>query len=205
LFHHGTECDVLGYYDELGTMTSIPVMTVDTAVDDVKSHMTHILIFTFDLYFVPKIKQYLICLNQCREGGTIINECPHQFIPASKHGLTSPDETLFVPFKMHGQTSCLLSRQPSEKGLDECQRHYLTSEKEWDPISDQFAEAEMNVLLVLRVLMITIPSFSQKKWQNDGELLLKLYVLPWKRQLPSVQCIMSGGTLGEGLRLPSSN
>jgi hypothetical protein len=34
---------------------------------------------------------------------------------------------------------------PSEKELDECQRYYLTSEKEWDPMSDQFSEAEMNV------------------------------------------------------------
>jgi hypothetical protein len=59
--------------------------------------------------------------------------------------LTSLDEKLFVPFQMHGQTSFFLSRQPSEKELDECQRHYLTSEKEWDPMSNQFAEAEMNV------------------------------------------------------------
>jgi hypothetical protein len=104
LFHNGTECDVSGYSDELVTMKNIPVMTVDTAVDDVKSHKTHILIVTFDFYFGPKIKQSLICVNQCREGGTIIDECPRQFNPASKHGLTSPDETLFVPFQMHGQT-----------------------------------------------------------------------------------------------------
>jgi hypothetical protein len=26
-----------------------------------------------------------------------------------------------------------------------CQRHYITSDKEWDPMSDHFAEAEMNV------------------------------------------------------------
>jgi hypothetical protein len=46
---------------------------------------------------------------------------------------------------MHGQTSYLLSRQPFEKEMDECQRHYLTSEKEWDPMPHHFAEAEMNV------------------------------------------------------------
>jgi hypothetical protein len=118
LFHHGTECDVLGYSDELETMKNIPVMTVATAVDNVKSHTTHILIVTFVFYFGPKIKQYLICLNQCREGGTIIDECPRQFNPASKQGLTSPDETFFVPFQMHGQTSFFLCRQPSEKELD---------------------------------------------------------------------------------------
>jgi hypothetical protein len=146
LFHHGTECDVSGCSDELGTMKNIHVMTVATEINDVKSHKTHISIVTFALYFGPKIKQCLICLNQCREVGTIIDECPRQFNPASKHGLTSPDETLFVPFQMHGQTSFFLSRQPSEKDLDECQRHYLTSEKEWNPMSDQFAEAEMNVL-----------------------------------------------------------
>jgi hypothetical protein len=141
LFHHGTECDVSGYSDELGTMKNIPIITDATALDDVRSHTTYILIVTFALYFGPKIKKYLICLNKCREDGTIIYECPRQFNPASKHGLTSPDETLFVPFLMHGQTSFFLCRQPSEKGLDECQRHYLTSEREWDSIPDQFAEA----------------------------------------------------------------
>jgi hypothetical protein len=145
LFHHGTECDVLGYSDELGNMKNIPVITVSTAIDDVKSHKKHILIFTFALYFGPKIKQSLICFNQCRECGTIIDECPRRFNPASKHGLKSPDEILFVPFQMHGQTSFFLSRQPSEKELAECQSHYITSEKEWDPMSDQFSEAEMNV------------------------------------------------------------
>jgi hypothetical protein len=149
LFHHGTECDVSVYSDEIGNMKNIPVTTVATTVattvDDVKIHTTHILIVTFALYFGPKIKQSLICLNQCRQGGTIIDACPRQFNPASKHGLTSPDETLFVPFQLHGKTSFFLSRQPSEKDLDECQRHYLTSEREWDPMSDQFVEAEMNV------------------------------------------------------------
>jgi hypothetical protein len=57
LFHHGTDCDVSGYSDELGAMKNIHVMTVDTAVDDVNSHKTHTLIITFDLYFGPKIKK----------------------------------------------------------------------------------------------------------------------------------------------------
>jgi hypothetical protein len=57
LFHHGTECDVSGYSDELGTMKNIPVMTVATTIDDVKSHKTHILIINFALYFGPNIKQ----------------------------------------------------------------------------------------------------------------------------------------------------
>jgi hypothetical protein len=83
LFHHGTECDISHYSDELGTMKNIPVVTVATEVDDVKSHKTHILIVTFALYFGPKIKQSLICLNQCQEGQTIIYECPRQFNPAS--------------------------------------------------------------------------------------------------------------------------
>jgi hypothetical protein len=145
LFHHGTEFDVSGYSDELGTMKNTPVMTVATAIDDISTHKKHILIVTFALYFVPNIKQSLICLNQCREVGAIIEECPRQFNPASKHGLTTPGQSLFVTFQMHGQTSYFISRQPTEKELDECQRHYITSDKEWDPMSDHFAEAEINV------------------------------------------------------------
>jgi hypothetical protein len=65
------------YSDKLGTMKNIPAMTAATAIYDVKTQMTHILSATFALYFGPKIKQSLIlCLNQCREGGTIIEECP---------------------------------------------------------------------------------------------------------------------------------
>jgi hypothetical protein len=59
--------------------------------------------------------------------------------------LTTPDQSLLVPFQIHGQTSYFLSRQPTEKELDECQRHYTTSDKKWDPMSDHFAEAEMIV------------------------------------------------------------
>jgi hypothetical protein len=113
LFHHGTECDVSGYSDELGTMKNIPVVTFAKSIYDLSTHNTHSFIFTFALYFVPKIKQSLICLNQCREGGTIIEECPHKFNPASKHGLTTPDQSLCVPFQIHGQTSYLLSRKPT--------------------------------------------------------------------------------------------
>jgi hypothetical protein len=141
LFHHGTECDVSSYLDELVSMKNIPFVTVATAIDDdVSTHKTHILSVTFALYFSPKIKQSLICLNQCREGCTIIEEYPRQFNTAS-----TPDQSLFVPFQMHVQTSYLLSRKYSEKELDECQCHYITSDKEWDPMYDHFAEAEMNV------------------------------------------------------------
>jgi hypothetical protein len=51
LFHHGMECDVSGYSDELGTMKNIPVMTVATAIDDISTHKTQIMIVTFALCF----------------------------------------------------------------------------------------------------------------------------------------------------------
>jgi hypothetical protein len=96
-------------------MKNIPVMTVAMVIDDVKTHKTHIFIVAFSLYFVPTIEQSLICLKKCKKGGTIIQERPRQFITDSKHGLTSPYESLFVPFQMYGQTSYFLSRQTSEK------------------------------------------------------------------------------------------
>jgi hypothetical protein len=52
LFHHDTECDVSGCSDELGIMKNIPVMTVATAIDDVKTHKTHILIVLNTLSYV---------------------------------------------------------------------------------------------------------------------------------------------------------
>jgi hypothetical protein len=89
--------------------------------------------------------------------------------------LTSPDEKLFVPFHMHCQTLFFLSRQPPEKELDESQRHYLTSEKEWNPMSDQFAEAEMNVPHVICSMRshdrrsLIQPEEMAKRWGNSVE------------------------------------
>jgi hypothetical protein len=56
------------YSDELGKMKNIPAMTAETAVEGMKTQKTHIFIVPFALYFVPKIEQSLIFLNQCREG-----------------------------------------------------------------------------------------------------------------------------------------
>jgi hypothetical protein len=74
---------------------------------------------------------------------------------------------------MHRQTSFFLSRQPSEKELDECQRHYLTSEKEWDPMSDQFAEDEMNIPRFIGAmschdqLSLIHPEEMAKRWRTS--------------------------------------
>jgi hypothetical protein len=73
-------------------MNNIPVLPVATAIYGVSTHKTHILIVNFAFHFGPKIKQSLICLNQCREGGTIIGECPRQLNPPSEHGLTTTDQ-----------------------------------------------------------------------------------------------------------------
>jgi hypothetical protein len=92
LFHHGTERDDLRYSDELGTIKNTPFMTVSTAINGVSTHKTQILIVAFELYFGRKIKKSLIFLNLCREGGTIIEECPSQLNTASKHTFITPDK-----------------------------------------------------------------------------------------------------------------
>jgi hypothetical protein len=95
---------------------------------------------------------------------------------------------------MYGQTSYFISRKPTDKELDECQHHYITSYKEWDPMSDHFAEAEINV-----------PRYSLKIWRDDGGLQLKLQESRWKKQLPNVMFTMTWGPLKVGLKHSNSS
>jgi hypothetical protein len=97
---------------------------------------------------------------------------------------------------MRGQTSYFLSRQPFEKELDECQQNYLTSDKEWDPMPEHFAEAEMNVPRFIGATsshdhhsLIHSPGIRP----INGGLLLKTHLSRWRMQLLSVHCIMSVG------------
>ncbi|MGH7954974.1 MAG: hypothetical protein ACREOZ_03350, partial [Gloeomargaritales cyanobacterium] len=104
---------------------------------------TIILVFHQSLYFGKTMEHSLLCPNQLRAHGTVVDSCPRQYSDGkSMHGLYCPDEDLFLPFTMHGCISYLPTRLPTAEELNKCRYIYLTNESDWDPYFDEFKSGE---------------------------------------------------------------
>ena len=98
------------------------------------------------LYFGDRLKESLLCPNQIRAAGNLVQDTPKQFNPHSTHSITVPDK-VDLPLDMHGVISHLCTRKPTP---DEVQQYtnglfqaaVLTEDIPWEPYSSKFASAE---------------------------------------------------------------
>ncbi len=74
----------------------------------------------------------LICPNQLRSHGLIINDIPRAFDRDSSHSIIIPGK-LELPLKTRGVLSYLQTRRPIEDELARCERVELTSADSWEP------------------------------------------------------------------------
>jgi hypothetical protein len=58
------------------------------------------------------------------------------------HGIYIPDDDLFLPLRMHGVISYLSTYLPTEKQMETCRWIVMSSEEEWIPYDDKYAENE---------------------------------------------------------------
>jgi hypothetical protein len=84
------------------------------------------------LYFGSRMPYSLLCPNQLRHNGLIVNDTPRAYDPTSSHSIILPGE-LNLPLKTRGVLSYLQTRRPTDKELKECDHYELTSPKCWEP------------------------------------------------------------------------
>jgi hypothetical protein len=102
--------DVLGFSDELGKISDVPIGTCVTAVDLADTQKTIIAVFHEGLYFGDTLKDSLLNPNQCRAHGLTVDTCPKQYSNGkSMHGIYVPEHDLILPFKLHGCISYFAS------------------------------------------------------------------------------------------------
>jgi hypothetical protein len=93
-----------------------------------------VLVFHEALYFGDKLDHTLICPNQLRAYGIIVDDTPRQFNSGSRHSIVVPEEDdLKIPLEMNGVVSYFPSHKPSADELVNCQRIVLSSDISWDP------------------------------------------------------------------------
>jgi hypothetical protein len=143
----GQKVSISAFTDAHRTFTKVPIVTAATAYDDKVAGTTYILILGQSIYMADTMNFTLLCLNQMRKNGIIVNDCPKHLAPPnsqSTHSLICSEEDQEIHIKLHlnGVTSFFETRIPTETEIKTCKWIFLTNDTSWDPHSNEFQAQE---------------------------------------------------------------
>jgi hypothetical protein len=98
--------EVSPFLSNLGTLKRVPVATVAVAYDCPRTYQTYILIFHQSLY-IEQMDVNLLCPNQLREAGVIVNDIPLRHLPQDKRDSQSHSiltKELHIPLTLRGKS-----------------------------------------------------------------------------------------------------
>jgi len=139
--------NVSAFSDLHALLTNILIVTAATAYDDEVTGTTYILILGQAIFFGDRMKNSLICPNQLRANGLIVEDCPKHLAPSDKpssHSIQAPEDNITIPLSMKGVTSYFTTRTPTISEVETCQWVHLTNEYDWDPHSEPHEQQETN-------------------------------------------------------------
>ena len=133
-------CDVYPYADSYEPIKNVPIAKVATAYDHPTGE-TFIIIFGQALYMGDTMEHSLICPNQARVNGVIVEDVPKHLSPgkSSSHSIFFPDDDVQLPLQLNGVISCFPTRFPSDHELNNCRWLVMTNDLPWEPSSPEFA------------------------------------------------------------------
>jgi len=137
-------CDVFPYSDHYEPIKNVPIAKVATAYDHPITGQTYILVFGQALYMGDKMHHTLICPNQARVNGVIVDNVPQHLSKdkSSTHSIYFPLQDVRIPLELKGVISYLLTRYPSQEKINNCTWLQVTGDGTWDSYSHAFFEDE---------------------------------------------------------------
>ena len=133
-------CKVYPYLDEYKPKI-VNVVNAITAYDSPEGE-TFILLVN-EALSMPNLEPSLLCPNQLRSNGIIVNNYPRQFDSLSTHSIHIDEYNLTIPLYMDGIMSMIPVRYPKKHEEEQCTWIPLTSPQDWNPNSDEFEKAEV--------------------------------------------------------------
>jgi hypothetical protein len=149
LEHTSKTVDVHNYSKELNVMRDIPIATATAATVWTKPHTgeSYLLVFNQCIFFSNQLKHSLVCPNQLRAHGVVVNDVPSQFDRKSKHAIVH--EELLIPLKISGVIPYFDSRLPQEHEIDSLPHIHLTAPADWQQFSTTIADSEPRTPIAL--------------------------------------------------------
>jgi hypothetical protein len=139
----GKYCEVSGFSDSLNKLTDIPIITGAVAVDSPSGNVL-ILQFHQALYLGENLEGVLMCPNQVRSNGLVVDDCPRHLSAnkSSTHSIHDPASDRRLPLKLRGVISYINVRKPTREEIESCDTIHMTEEREWNPYDSSFQEQE---------------------------------------------------------------
>jgi hypothetical protein len=145
--------EVTGFASSLGLIDNVPIVTAALAYDCMVTYQTYILIFSQSLY-MKELTTHLLCPNQMRSNGIIVNDCPLQYLPnhlrtKESHCIIADD--LRIPLFMRGVISYFNVRCPNQQEMDNPHLYphiHMTPSTSWSPYDEQLSRDESELALI---------------------------------------------------------
>jgi hypothetical protein len=149
--HTGKICNVGGFNRNTPNdkLKGIPVVKGATAYD-APTGETFIIILAQALYLGEYLDYSLLCPNQLRHNGLIVDDVPRHLSPnpsSATHSIFVPEENVTIPLEMRGVISLFYTRRPTQEEIENKKWLLFTSNLEWDPHSEDFTHNELAMSL----------------------------------------------------------
>ena len=131
----GQYCTVYPFNESYSPMQKVETVNAALAVDT-KAGPTYVLRVNQALNFTSTMTNSLLCTNQARANGLIIDDIPPAFdrLGSSTFSIYDLDKQIRLPLQNKGPIPHLNVRYPTDDDLDKCEHIELTSEFDmWDP------------------------------------------------------------------------
>jgi transposase len=147
----GKVCNVIGFNHDTPNdeLKGIPVVKAATAYD-APTGETYIIILSQSLYLGNLLSYSLLCPNQLRHNGLIVDDVPRHLSPDplnATHSIFLPEDNIRILLEMRGVVSLFHTRGPTSEEIETCKWLMFTSEQEWDPHSEDIMCNELALSL----------------------------------------------------------
>jgi hypothetical protein len=141
------------------------------------------------VYFRTRLKHSLICRNQLRAHGVVVDDIPRQFEPKSQHAIIH--HGLTIPLDMSGVVSYFETRAPKPWKIDSLKQIVLTSDTDWESFSETVPSSEVRNPIYVSSLSTQVshgplvPSAYQStlrpEFLDDNELSEQVLAFIWRQ------------------------
>ena len=134
---------IYGFSNQSAAHKDVPIATVCTAYVHPDTGSAYLLVINEALYVGDKTRGSLLNPNQLRHYGVTVNDVPIQYDPTSTHSIhaeTESGDAVVIPLSMNGVMSGFESSYPTQDDMAYLPRVILTSDQQWDPKSQMFAD-----------------------------------------------------------------
>jgi hypothetical protein len=136
----GKTVTAYGYGSHLPSTPDLPIANVMYAYDHDDGSTSLLLHFNQQIYMGDKMENSLLCPNQCRLHGILINTCPRMFYPNDEDAQMIIVGETRIPLLHHGPNPYIPVRCPTVEEMATCDVIELTSLEEWQPANSQFVQ-----------------------------------------------------------------